>query len=85
MKVLAWKCLLCGDTVFSRARHDYRTCSCGQLAVDGGFDYTKLGYVSENDVERTQVEVSASEAELYEDWNTRKDNFGVIKENAAGG
>jgi len=35
-KVMAMKCLLCGDTIFSRARHDYVMCSCGQCSIDGG-------------------------------------------------
>lgn len=33
------KCLMCGDTVFSRARHDFRSCYCGNLSVDGGTFY----------------------------------------------
>lgn len=32
----ASKCLMCGDIVFSRARHDFRSCYCGNLSVDGG-------------------------------------------------
>jgi len=32
----ASKCLMCGDTIFSRSRHDFRSCYCGNLSVDGG-------------------------------------------------
>lgn len=35
-------CLACGDEVESRARHDYQSCSCGQIAVDGGLDCVRL-------------------------------------------
>lgn len=30
------KCLLCGDEIESRHRHDIQSCSCGNLTVDGG-------------------------------------------------
>ena len=33
------KCLICGETIESTHRYDYRICSCGNLRVDGGTDY----------------------------------------------
>ena len=44
MKIYAYECGICGDKIFSRARHDYRSCSCKSIAVDGGFDYNKITY-----------------------------------------
>lgn len=35
------KCLICGDIVESKHRHDFVTCTCGNLSVDGGTDYCK--------------------------------------------
>lgn len=35
----AAKCLKCGDTVRSRNQHDFRRCTCGAIAVDGGSWY----------------------------------------------
>lgn len=35
------KCKLCGDIIESFHRHDYVTCKCGEIAVDGGTDYFK--------------------------------------------
>jgi hypothetical protein len=35
------RCLICGDHLESRERHDRRTCSCGNLTVDGGRDYLR--------------------------------------------
>jgi hypothetical protein len=35
------KCLNCNEVVRSRNRHDYRSCSCGNLSVDGGSMYCK--------------------------------------------
>lgn len=37
----AAKCLLCGDVVESRHRHDFRSCSCGAMSVDGGKSYSR--------------------------------------------
>lgn len=35
------KCLKCNEELISRSRHDYVTCKCGSLSVDGGRDYLK--------------------------------------------
>lgn len=37
----AAKCLLCKQTIESKHRHDFVTCKCGNLSVDGGLDYLK--------------------------------------------
>ena len=37
----AVKCKKCGDVIESMYTHDYATCSCGAIAVDGGHDYLK--------------------------------------------
>ena len=42
------KCLNCGDIIRSKNRHDFRTCSCGNLSVDGGSWYIKRNYKEEN-------------------------------------
>lgn len=40
------KCLGCGDEIVSGHRHDFRSCSCGALTVDGGLAYRKRLYKS---------------------------------------
>lgn len=35
------KCKLCGDIIESKTTHDFRQCSCGAVAVDGGHDYLR--------------------------------------------
>lgn len=42
------KCLLCGEIIYSNNVHDYKTCKCGNLSVDGGFDYLRRGFKQEN-------------------------------------
>ena len=39
----AAKCRLCGDIVESKHRHDFRSCKCGEIFVDGGLDYSRGG------------------------------------------
>jgi hypothetical protein len=40
------RCLGCGDEIISGHRHDFRSCSCGALTVDGGLAYRKRLYKS---------------------------------------
>lgn len=35
------QCNVCKDIVESLHRHDYRTCTCRSIAVDGGTDYIR--------------------------------------------
>ena len=42
------QCKNCGDIIESTSRHDFRTCSCGKVSVDGGHDYLRRSYESED-------------------------------------
>lgn len=35
------QCMLCGDIIESTHRHDYVSCKCGEIAVDGGRSYLR--------------------------------------------
>lgn len=35
------KCRLCGDVIISTHRHDFVSCSCGEISVDGGGAYNR--------------------------------------------
>jgi hypothetical protein len=37
----AARCSKCCDVIESTYRHDFVTCSCGNIAVDGGHDYLR--------------------------------------------
>ena len=37
----AAECHICGDIPRSRNRHDYRSCKCGAISVDGGSWYLR--------------------------------------------
>lgn len=78
--VTAAECPNCGDLIYSRARHDFHRCSCGEIAIDGGFDYVKMAF-KKIVPKQQQIEIDATKKELYDDWNKRMDKFGVIKKN----
>ena len=44
----AVQCKNCWDIIESTYRHDFRTCSCGKVSVDGGHDYLRRCYESED-------------------------------------
>jgi hypothetical protein len=44
------KCTICGESIYSKNRHDYVRCSCGNLAVDGGMCYLKRGHKQKNTI-----------------------------------
>ena len=35
------RCNKCGDEPFSAHRHDFKSCECGAVSVDGGMDYLR--------------------------------------------
>ena len=35
------KCKKCGDIIESKSTNEYKRCSCGAVAIDGGKDYLK--------------------------------------------
>lgn len=37
------RCRKCGDTIESVHRHDWQTCKCESIFVDGGLDYLRRG------------------------------------------
>jgi hypothetical protein len=83
MQINAIKCLHCGDIIYSRARHDFHTCSCDLndrgIAIDGGFDLCRICQGPNAKYKWIKIEVNATKQELYQDWNTGTDKFGLIK------
>lgn len=48
-------CHICDTYIRSRNRHDYVSCKCGNVSVDGGSCYGKLAYVDIKMVTRVYV------------------------------
>ena len=81
MKLRAYKCPNCRTLVFSRARHDYRSCPCGEIAVDGGFDYSRLTF-KETPPIPYEVKIKQSKTMCFNDWNQTDEKeweYGWIK------
>lgn len=79
MKLKAIQCHNCKDIIYSRVRHDFRTCSCRSAFVDGGFDYFRYGSLKGKGFSILDIEVDVDKKILFNDWNTFKDKYGLIK------
>lgn len=53
----AAECKLCHDVIESTHVHDFRSCKCGEINVDGGREYLRRGARDlSNIIERSEVE-----------------------------
>ena len=53
-------CNHCGDVLENTYRHEFKTCSCGRVSVDGGLDYLRRCFQSKDDY----TELSVTEPEI---------------------
>jgi hypothetical protein len=51
----AAQCAKCGDIIESKHRHDFVSCSCGAIFVDGGREYIRSGGAAENFISLLEV------------------------------
>ena len=65
------RCLSCGDVIRSMHGHDFVTCSCKNLSVDGGLGYTKRSFRDGSDSWEELSESVQEEREPYE-WEIKK-------------
>ena len=49
------KCLNCGDVLESKEENDFKRCSCGKVAIDGGYDYLKRIGNEEDYIELSEI------------------------------
>ena len=64
------QCHKCADTIESTHRHDFVSCSCGNIAVDGGKEYLRrvgegITTKSYTDMSETYEEEIETEYEKY--------------------
>jgi hypothetical protein len=82
------ECKLCGDRVYSRHHHDFRTCKCGAISVDGGREYMRRVGEPANIIDRSIVlpdsVVKACRAEIagaeqvISDNKTIRNDLGIV-------
>ena len=74
-------CHMCGDKIFSKHRHDFVTCTCGAISVDGGQEYLRrVGAIHEcSDLSwELPDELYNACAQAVEDAiNTNRNKFGI--------
>jgi len=75
MKINAIKCPQCSEIIYSRARHDMQWCSCGDVAIDGGFEYRKICF-KDKTPESLEIDLNVTKQMLYDDWNLNKNKYG---------
>lgn len=78
MKVLGIICFKCNTFTFSRAGHDCRHCTCGNCMIDGGPNNTYMRYSKCSHSILSWADIKQTTKELYNDWNNRKDKYGII-------
>ena len=49
------RCKKCGDVIESFTVHDFKWCSCGSVAVDGGKDYLRRCGIREDYEDLSEV------------------------------
>jgi hypothetical protein len=63
------KCLHCNDIITSYHGHDYVTCLCGKISVDGGNQYLKRSFDKPTDYEDLSVYSNAPFEEIRENFH----------------
>lgn len=58
------RCKHCGDIIESVSVHDFKFCSCGSVAVDGGHDYLRRLFLTSPDDDYEDLSVVESEDAL---------------------
>lgn len=78
LKVAAIQCPKCLDIVFSRHHYDFRFCSCKQVGIDGGREYTRVTYNAAGVYCLTLDLIGLTEKDLSRD-SSEKPKYGLIK------
>ena len=68
------QCNHCSDIIESKSVHNFVTCSCGRVSVDGGLDYARRCFKEKGDYtdlsEWEEVEVDSKKVVEFEELRT---------------
>ena len=74
-------CLGCGDFIVSKHRHDFVTCTCGAISVDGGQAYLRrvgdFANATDHSWELPDELYKACAAAVEEAIDTNRNRFGI--------
>lgn len=51
------RCKHCGDIIKSKHQHDFSTCRCGKVSVDGGLYYLKRSFLTSPELDYEELSV----------------------------
>jgi len=72
------QCNNCGDIIESVHVHDFKWCSCGNCAVDGGREYLKRNGINYKDLSTVDIELEKL-TQLYKLLNMSLEAFNNIQ------
>ena len=81
------RCPICKESVYSRYLFDTRTCRCGKVQVSGGSEFFEVilqPELSPDAVFITQINLPVTKEQLYIDWATATNKYGIIQEPTKG-
>jgi hypothetical protein len=81
MKINAIQCPNCKDIVYSRAKYDKRFCGCGDVAIEGGFDYRKISFRGMSPTS-LEIDVDIDKVTLANDYSSKANKYGLLKDNS---
>ena len=55
-------------------------CYCGRVAVEGGLNEQLVTYTPHARVQTLDIEIWATQKELFDDWDKVRNKFGLIKD-----
>jgi hypothetical protein len=74
-------CLGCGDFIVSKHRHDFVTCTCGAISVDGGQAYLRrvgdFANATDHSWELSDELYKACAEAVKEAMDTNRNKFGI--------
>jgi len=79
LEVGALHCHKCDVIIYSRAGHDFHSCDCKDIFIDGGRNYMRCGAELGAKYDSVILMLPITQRELYQDWNTRTDRYGWLR------
>jgi hypothetical protein len=73
------QCKLCGDIIESKSGHDFKTCKCGEISVDGGRQYIRRAAKNLDNIVELSVERYFNEEEILAKITRLEDDLLMTK------
>jgi len=74
------QCNHCQDIIESKSVHDYRSCQCGKISVDGGKEYFRRGFQKDGDIVELSESLTIEDSRIKELKNELKQSKSSYKD-----